>query len=307
MTTELGNEQRQALGVAYDVACAAARCAAEAGTFDEALGFFAAAAEAAQALDDRRRADLVVAKRAAVLIEQGCGDGEPARLRSLLLSSGDTSVCRYAAYNLARWYELRKEYGKALFYARLGRDRAEVAQQREWLAASHNQVGNVLLAQSKAAEASAEYEVALALMPAAATPARARVLDNLGYCRVLAGRLREGLDLLYSSLRILRRAGANRYSISTLLDLSYAHLESGRYREADRHGRTALDLARRHGDHESVKNAYFLLGEAANLSADLETAHAYFSRLQSEYFPEQTYLPSFLLAVDVRRMVNLHA
>ena len=52
---------------------------------------------------------------------------------------------------------------------------------------------------------------------------------------------------------------------------------------------------------------HFLLGEAAHLSADTDTAQIYFSRLQSEYFPDQTYLPSLLLAVDVRRLINLHA
>lgn len=291
----------------YEAASAAARRAAEAGAFEEALREFERAADAAGRLGDARRVDLVAAKRASILIEDGRGQGELAGLRALLLRNVDAAVCRYAAYNLARWYELEKQYGKALFYARVAREQAALSGEREWQAASCNQVGNVLLAQSKIEEASSEYELALELMPQAPTPARARVLDNLGYCRVLAGRLNEGFTLLYSSLRILRTAGAERYAISTLLDLSYAHLEARRYGDARRHGETALEIARRHGDHDAVKNAYFLLGEAAHLSSDATAARGYFSRLQREYFPDQTFLPNLLLAVDVRKLVNLHA
>ena len=60
-------------------------------------------------------------------------------------------------------------------------------------------------------------------------------------------------------------------------------------------------------DQDAVKNAYFLLGEAANLRADVDTAHGYFERLQTEFFPDQPYLSSLLLSVDVRKLVNLHA
>jgi tetratricopeptide (TPR) repeat protein len=298
MTTELA---------AYEAASLAARRAAEAGAFEEALRWFDAASDAARALDDERLLDLAAARRASILIEDGRGRNEVAKLRELLMRNVDVAVCRYAAYNLARWYELQREFAKALFYARVAREQAVNAGDAEWLAASHNQVGNVLLAQSRVPEAGAEYETALELMPRDPTPALARVLDNLGYCRVLAGRLRDGFALLYASLRILRRAGAERYSISTRLDLCYAHIEAERYVEAHRHGETALALAREHGDNEAVKNAYFLLGEAANLNSDTAAAQAYFTRLQREYFPTQTYLPSFLLAVDVRKLVNLHA
>jgi tetratricopeptide (TPR) repeat protein len=307
MTTETGVRSTRDLEAVYERASGDARRAAEAGDFEHALACFDRASDAACALGDGSRADLVLAKRASILIEEGRGLGEIPRLRELLVRNVDSAVCRFAAYNLARWYELQKEFAKALFYARVARDHASLAEVEEWRAASHNQVGNVLLAQSKVAEASAEYEQALTLMPAAPTPARARVLDNLGYCRVLAGRLRDGFSLLYSSLRILRRAGAERYTISTLLDLSYAHLEARRYSEARRYGQAALDLARRHADDEAVKNAYFLLGEAASLSSQPDVAQDYFTRLQREFFPTQSYLPGFLLAVDVRKLVNLHA
>ena len=304
MTTDF---DRQNWLQVFDDASAAGRAAAERGAFDDALRCFDLAQQIAVRLDDERRVQLITAKRAAITIEDGGGQAELPALRELLVRNLDVDVCRYAAYNLARWYELQKEYGKALFYARVAREKAALAEEPEWIAASHNQLGNVLLAQSKVEEAAVHYEQALQLMPAVQTPARARVLDNLGYCRVLAGKLGEGFTLLYASLRILRWAKAERYSISTLLDLSYAMLEARRYPAALKHGRMALELARQHGDHDSIKNAYFLLGEAANLTSDSSGAQHYFSCLQREYFPQQAYLPDFLLAVDVRKLVNLHA
>jgi hypothetical protein len=29
--------------------------------------------------------------------------------------------------------------------------------------------------------------------------------------------------------------------------------------------------------------------------------------LQRDFFPQESYLPAFLLAVDIRKLVNLHA
>ena len=58
---------------------------------------------------------------------------------------------------------------------------------------------------------------------------------------------------------------------------------------------------------DSIKNALYLLGEAATLAGHQETARTYFARLQREFYPEAAYLPGFLLAVDVRKLINLHA
>ncbi len=279
----------------------------EAGQSDEARYACDEARAWAAARGEGGLVDLVIARRASIAIEDGSGQGELPALRDLLVRSVDPVVCRFAAYNLARWYELTKEYKKALFYARLARERAELTARPEFMAASHNQVGNILLAESSVDEARREYERALELMPAEPTPARARVLDNLGYCRVLQGRLAEGFTLLYDSLRMLRRAGASAYETSTRLDLCYAHLEAQRYEASRRHGEAALRLARVYNDGESIKSAYYLLGENANLSGNAFAARRYFVRLQREFYPDQEYLPGFLLAVDVRKLINLHA
>jgi tetratricopeptide (TPR) repeat protein len=212
-----------------------------------------------------------------------------------------------AAYNIARFYELGKSFKKALFYARIARDRSENLGRRDWLASSHNLIGNTLLAESFIEKACEEYERALALMPEAPSAARARILDNLGYCRILQKRHAEGYSLLYESLRLLRHFNAQRYEISTRLDLCFAHLETGRYGHARRQGSRALRLAEKMDEPDSVKNALYLLGEVENLSGSVDTARGYFARLQRDFYPEAAYLPGFLLAVDVRQLVNLHA
>jgi len=281
--------------------------AAEAGRLEEALRLFDEMVEWARQHAAGELLDLALCNRAAVAVVLGRGETELPLLRKILLRSEDPINGRLAAYNIARHYELTRSHKKAFFYARIARERAEQQGRNDWVASSHNLIGNVLLAESFVEEAVREYERALELMPGELSVWQARILDNLGYCRVLQHRYPEGYSLLYRSLELLRRFGAERYLISTHIDLCFAHLETGRYRHARRHGARALALAERLGDGDGLKNALYLLGEAANLSGDVIGACRFFSRLQREFFPEVNYLPGFLLAVDVRKLVNLHA
>ena len=281
--------------------------AARAGHLEEALAILDGAYDWVAEQDEPRLLDLWICDRAVVAIELGLGAKEIPRLREILLRNGDPANCRVAAYNIARHYELSRDYKKALFYARIARDRSEILGRRDWLASSHNLIGNTLLAESFVDKAQEEYETALEFMPAEPSPARASILDNLGYCLVLQGRHPEGYGYLYQSLRLLRQFRPSRYEISTRLDLCFAHLETGRFRHAERHGLAALALAESIQEPDSIKNALYLLGEAAHLSGDADGARRYFERLQTSFYPGESYLPSFLLAVDVRKLVNLHA
>ncbi|HVT15401.1 MAG TPA: hypothetical protein VHQ90_04350 [Thermoanaerobaculia bacterium] len=254
-----------------------------------------------------RLVDAAVCARAGIEIDLGRGEAELSHLRQILLKNSDPSNCWLAAYSLSRYYELTKNYKKSLFYARIHCDRAELLGRRDWRASSHNQLGNALLAESFVEEASKEYEKALELISEEPGLRLALIQLNLGYCRVLQKCYREGCGLLYSCLEILRPLGAHGFQVMARLDLCFAHLETGRYRLAQREGLAALELAQRTAQAEGVKNALYLLGEAANLRGDTATARAYFCRLQEEFFPGSTYLPGFLLAVDVRKLVNLHA
>jgi len=251
--------------------------------------------------------DLGLCNRAAAAIELGHGEGELPRLREILLRNANPQNCRLAAYNISRYYELTKNYKKSLFYARIALERGETVGRRDWMASTHNHIGNVLLAESFIAEASQSYELALSLMPDGQAVWRSNILGNLGYCRILQHRHSEGYTLLYESLRTLRRFRAERYMVSTLIDLCFAHLETSRLHYAERWGALALELAERTQQRDSVKNALYLLGETAHLSGDDEVARSYFTRLQHDFFPDEVYLPGFLMTVDIRKLINLHA
>jgi len=281
--------------------------AIDAGRLEEAVEILRSAVDLATEQGDPRLIDTTVCNRAAAMIELGRGESELPRLREILVRNGDAANCRLAAYTIARHYETVKNYKKALFYARIALSRSEQLERRDWLASSHNLIGNTLLAESFVDKACLEYEKASSLIPDDPTPARAKILLNIGYCRILQGRHAEGYSLLYESLTMLRRSGARKFEAMVRIDLCFAHLETRRYRLALRQGESALALAESINDGVSIKNALYLLGEAANLSGDLEAARGYFRRLQQDFFPEAGYLSEFLLAVDIRKLVNLHA
>jgi tetratricopeptide (TPR) repeat protein len=255
---------------------------------------------------DERRIDSVVCVLAAVAINLGCGDAELPNLREILLRSSDPGNCRLAAYYISVHYQFAHNFKKSLFYARIACERAGQLERADLIAFSRNQLGNALLGESFVDQACHEYETALGLMTESGVW-KARILNNLGYCRVLQKRYSDGYRYLYESLRLLRRFSAERFQMLPRLDLCFAHLETGKYRLAQRQGMAAMELAEKMGDSDSIKNALYLLGETANLMGETEMASDYFTRLQRDYFPESPYLPGFLLAVDVRNLVNLHA
>jgi len=282
------------------------RALVEVGRLEEAKEGIERALAWARQQGDERRVDGMVCALAAVAIQLGHGDGELPRLREILLRNADAANCRLAAYNISIHYQFRRNYKKSLFYARIAYDRAQQLGRQDWIASSRNQVGNALLGESFIDQACREYEAAARLIPDAGVW-RARILNNLGYCRVLQKRFGEGYSCLYESLRLLRHFSAERYQVLPRLDLCFAHLETEHYEHARRQGIAAYQLAEKVGDAEAIKNALYLLGETANLCGDTNTAGDYFTRLQRDYFPESPYLPGFLLAVDVRKLVNLHA
>jgi tetratricopeptide (TPR) repeat protein len=280
--------------------------AVERGSLREALAYDREALAIAEAAGDQIAIDQAKLSIASVEIELGRPQAV-SELPEILLRSGSGENAFFAAYNLARHHELKRDPKKALFYARVANKHARRSERSEIRAMSHNQLGNLLLAQSFFVDAAREYERALELVPTAAGVKRALILDNLGYSRVVAGSHGEGLAALTESLRTLRRFGARRYELYPRLSLCYSYLEVGRERHALRHGAAAVALAEKFEDHEALKNALFLLGEALKLSGDEAAARRQFYRLQERFYPADRYLADLLLLVDVRNMVNLKA
>lgn len=278
--------------------------------YELALASFDSSMELAIESGDSKTWDRAFCNRCAVATELGHEDQQDSargELRQIVLRGAEAETKFLASYTLARIYELDKNYERALFYARIARQHCGSLQRSEWIASSRNQIANLLLAESLFEEACAEYEGALRLMPSQPTIGRAQILDNLGYCRVIQGRHREGFRLLFDSVRTLRRFSAERFLARPLLSLCYAHLDLARHHDALRHGRRALELAMRFGDHDSVKNAHYLLGETYNQLGEDDAARGFFLRLQERYYPQAPNVPELLMAIDVRTLINLKA
>ncbi len=133
------------------------------------------------------------------------------------------------------------------------------------------------------------------------------MLDNLGYCHLVLGELKDGFTQLYESLRMLSRLDAQDLRPRPRLSLAFGYLEIGRFDYAARQAQTALDEARRAGDETSIKNALYLLGQTYNLEGDEARARDCFCELQRTFYPDNVAIPDFLLAIDVRRIIHLKA
>ena len=251
--------------------------------------------------------DRAFCNRATIRLELGDGTQELGELRQILLRSHDSETAYLAAYNAARIYELSKDTERALFYADKARERADKAERTDWLAYSHNLIANLHLEQSHFSDACSGYELALALSPADTSIGRALILDNLGYCRFVEGRLDEGFSMVFECLRTLRAQKCPQFEARPRLSLCYGYLELGRHDRALEHGLRALDLATRNDDDESIKNSLYLIGESYNQLGDTESARARFEELQGRFYPDAPHVPDLLLAIDVRPLLNLKA
>lgn len=275
--------------------------------FEEAFELFEEALDHARAVGEPDLIDRAVCGRAAAALRLETGEDLIPALREILVRNSDDENCFLAAYNVSFAYDRARLYRKALFYARVALGHARRLGREEWVSSSHNQIANQLLATSFFDEACGEYEKALDLLPAGAELEKALIFDNVGYCRIVQGRFSEGFRLLFWSLRTLRRLGARGYQTYPHLGLCFAYLEVGRARASIRHGYRALQIAEAKGDTESTKNALYLLGEAANEAGAQVLARRFFSRLQTEFYPDEGYLPELLLSVNVRSLIHLRA
>ena len=163
-----------------------------------------------------------------------------------------------AAKNISRAYELRREYKKGLFYARIAHSRAETLERPEWTAAAVNQIGNCQLGDSMFGDAARSYRDALELVPSEDTSRAMIYQANLGYCEAVLGRARHGLHILYQCLRAARREGWRRLEMTPASTLLHAP-RAGRLRDGAP-GRCGLRSREASGEQTAEERAY-LLGE----------------------------------------------
>ena len=75
----------------------------------------------------------------------------------------------------------------------------------------------------------------------------------------------------------------------------------GEHAKARFYGEAGLSLA---SESRQVRNAHYLLGEAAYKSGDTDAAEFHFDEL-AKFYPQFRNLKNLLFAIDLRGMVNL--
>ncbi|MEM8929829.1 MAG: hypothetical protein AAGE94_01570 [Acidobacteriota bacterium] len=283
------------------------RALAQSGDYELALPIAETAHELARTLGDERRLAMARLNLAVISLFTGRAGEHVSDLRRVLMRNYDAETSFIAAYNLCLAYELKKEYKKMLFYARIARDRAEASGNDAYLASSHNQMGNGFTAESFFGDAIDHYRRALGLSRADLDLVTVPVRFNLGYCEILVGDWRRGFGRLFACLRWLRRHPMAEYQAQTHLALSVGYLEIGRVEHAWRHGRRALAHAERSGKVDTIKAALFQMGEIERTGGDLEAAYDYFSQVQQRFYPDQPDAPALLAGVSMAKVVNLWA
>ena len=257
-----------------------------------------------QALHDRALSNLVSVQ---LELELTVDRDSLTELRQVLMRCADPNTACLAAYNIARIYELADDKKKALFYGQLALDHSDKPAAKGWQGACLNLLGNLRLSDSQFEEACTQFERALRYADSLSEVQRAFIIDNLGYCRFVQGRPEEGFELAFNSLRTFLHAGTRDFELYPRLTLCYGYLDVKKYRSALRQGLRALEAAVRIGDVSAHKNAMFLVGEAYNGLGDQNAAWDTFEELQQRYFPDSPHIPTLLMSIDVRSLVNLKA
>ncbi len=286
------------------------------GSYRQAAAVYRQAAQVATVGGQADLADEALCGWGAAETELGNGvEVMPELGRILLGSTVDHNYC-LAAFTLARAHELEGHFKKALFYARLFRDRAEYVERDGLTGLAQNLLGNLLAAEGREPEAANCYRMALRYCKDAPPAWTAIAQVNLGYCllanafegnRPRPARLREGLRLTYRCLRTLRREQAGPLLVWPHLNLCFAYLAMERLEGAERHGRRALALAEHHENRDVAKNCLYLLGQTAMLQRNTEAARQFFDELERRFYPERNGLAAMLMSLDLRQVVNLRA
>ena len=281
----------------------------EKGQFAESLARYDAALESAEQTGDASFVDWIFACRAAAAAEAGPAEGELLELKKILLRGREGQTAFRAAYTAARIYELKRDFRKAAFYARLARQHAAEIGDPVLLAGAESVQGTLLTVDSRFEEAAECYRRALDVSaPPVRIPELFRALwqDNLGYCLIALDRSSEGLPLVHDALETIEKAGATAHTVFPLMDLCFGYLKGDRYEEARYFGEACLERAPLSGDDTVERNVLYLLGEASHLGGDEDAARDYFDRLASLY-PDFRNLRAYLEVFDFRNVINLRS
>ena len=271
------------------------------GALEESLGFYD---DALALAEDENARELITINKADALIALERNAPEVQELARVIMRRRNPRHVYLAAYALQYKHRIESNLKRALFYGELALRTADEANEPVWRRIVLLELGNIYTMDSQITRAIECYEEALAIfgeasnVPADQHLAHSWALESLGYCVMLDGRTEEGLARIHDALRIINEPVG---FAEAYVDLCYGYLELGNLDEARKYGDAALECST---DPRHIRNAHYLLGEAAYTCGDTDAADHHFGEL-ARYYPEFTNLKSLLFAIDLRSMVNL--
>lgn len=272
-----------------------------AGDFEKALDVYDAAM--AETDDDEIR-ELITINKADTLVALERGGPEVQALPTILMRRRSPRHTFWASYALLYKCRLAGETKRAMFYGHIAHETAVTAQETFWQIASLNELGLLYELDSKFTEAIEYFEEALSQIEKVSDHAdqsfsRGAVLQNLAYNKLMIGESVAGVRMIEEILDSIESPSAKTES---LIDLCYGYLDLQEYEKARRYGEEGLALAT---DPRQIRNAHYLLGEAAYKMQDVDAAELHFEEL-ARYYPQFRNLKTLLFTLDLRSMINLH-
>jgi tetratricopeptide (TPR) repeat protein len=268
--------------------------------FDEALAMYDEALVLAE--DEEVRELLTINKGHALIAAERTGP-EVKALPMILMRRRNPHHTFLSSYALMYTHRLTSETKRAIFYGQIALEAANQAEQTFWKLAALNELGMVYELDSQFGKAIECFEQALTCLEQVDDQAdhsfsQIAIIGNLGYNKLINGDTKEGLRLLHS---VIDKISSQHLQADAYVDLCYGYLDLEQYETARAYGETSLRLA---CEPRQIRNAHYLLGEAAYKMGDIDAAEQHFEEL-ARYYPQFRHLKSLLFAIDLRSMINL--
>ena len=268
--------------------------------YDEALVLYD---EALTLVSDDEQRELITINKADAMIASGRGGAEVAALPAILMRRRNPHHTFLAAYALMFLHRSENNIRRAIVFGETALRAANEADQSFWRLAALNDLGICYEIDSQFTKAIEVLEEAFVLTDIIADPAERKfsqtaIVQNLGYNKLLSGETLKGLEMIHS---VLDQIEVPSSIPDSYIDLCYGYLELREFEKARHYGEIGLEFA---AEPRQVRNAHYLLGEAAYEMGDIERAEFHFDEL-TKFYPQFRNLKKLLFAIDLRSMVNL--
>ena len=259
--------------------------------------------EALLAAESEELRELITINKGDLLIAMQKSGPEVQALATILMRRRNLHHAFLAAYALTYKHRLQNETKRAIFYGQVALNAAQEAGEPLWKLGALNELGSLYEMDSRFDNAISCFEEALGLVDHVQDAeerqlSRGAALQNLGASRMLNGEAEAGVGLVLEALPSIVSPSS---LAEAYIDLCYGYVELENLEEAIRFGEMGLALA---SEDRQVRNAHYLLGEAAYKSGDIDTAESHFEQL-AKFYPDFRHLKHLLMAIDLRSMVNL--